>query len=987
MKESAMSARVLLVEDNPIEALEIATFIRAAGFHVDIAVDAESGFARLQSEHFDVLLCDLHLPGENGFAMCRRVRKSDALRSMPVVLLTRHSDPLNLLRGLEAGADGFISKGQSAANICERLNRVLAQQESAASDVQNKKSRLVFLNSEFEINSERSQLLEVLLSGFEDVVLLNTKYEEETAARLKAQKALRDSHAMYLSLVEMLAVGVVRKDVDGIYIFANKMACDILGKWDKEIVGKTDFDLYPREIAKQHRSHDRYTMETGHIHEESLDVDDPISGKRCFRVRRSPVRNVDGQVVGTQATWADITAFKRAESELLQAKEVAEVASLAKSQFLASMSHELRTPLNGVIGMTELLGGTQLDEQQQQFVAACRSSGESLLMLINDILDLSKIEAGKLELDLHEFDLEELVTDTVELMSWRAAKKGLETPCYIDQMRQILVSGDSGRLRQVLVNLLGNAIKFTESGEVAVRLQTHDRHDKRLTVRFAVSDTGIGIPAEQRDRLFESFSQVDSTTTRKYGGTGLGLSISQRLVEMMGGTIGVQSEVGAGSTFWFEVPFDLAAESTNETGDDADDNVSLAGRRVLIVDDNETNRLILFEYAAGWDVEPVVVSSVDEALAAIERAELNGAPFHVVLTDYNMPERDGLDLADELKNHPEMLVLLLSSSDVGLPIDELRERGVHTTLRKPVRRRELHDVIRRALAPEEDTASPGDDNSAVATEARLPFAHILLVEDNNINQMFVQQLLKRQGCTCDTANDGHKATEMVQQSRYDLVLMDCQMPEMDGFEATRRIREMESNGTLDGHLPIVALTANALKGDRDECLDAGMDEYLSKPVQVCEVRSILERFLKEEQQAHTPESAEPGKETASSVPLPIDAKSLLARCLGDLEFAESLLGELESTGLERVESIRHQAAQRDSIGTAEAAHTLKGAAGILCAESVSSLAADIEHAARATELEDIEAMISNLTNEMQRCLDGLPTLRKEMQLLKATSES
>ncbi len=772
------------------------------------------------------------------------------------------------------------------------------------------------------------------------------------------------------------------------FYYVNQGAIDQVGYSADELMQMTAPDIKPEYTEEEFRAllapliqgkQDLLRIETIHRHKDGHDIPVEVSLQYV-----SP----DEETPRFVAVVRDIAVRKQSELALLEAKEEAERANVAKSQFLAGMSHELRTPLNGVIGMTELLAGTELSGKQRQFVDACRNSGESLLQLINDILDFSKIEAGKLDLDFHDFDLEQLVTDTVETMAWRAIHKTLEMPCYVDQVSRLVLKGDSNRLRQILVNLLGNAVKFTETGEVVVRTKTVSRQDDRITIRFSVSDTGIGIPKDKLDRLFQSFSQVDTSTTREYGGTGLGLAISQSLVELMNGRIGVETEEGVGSTFWFEVPFAVVSEST----EDRPDTSPLVGQRALIVDDNETNRIILAEYSTGWGLDSVTTASVDEALAAVDRAEADGSPFHMVLTDYNMPQRNGLELARALKQHPQLVVLLLGSTDIHLNPDELREQGIDAVLRKPLRRNELHEVlcgVIAAIAAETKLSEAADNKSAEMVDTVPLSGHILLAEDNSINQMYMVELMKQLGCTCETVGNGHEAIKAVQQHTYDVVLMDCQMPEMDGFEATRRIRQLEADGLVKGHLPIVALTANAVKGDRQRCLDAGMDDYLSKPVQKHQVISVLQRFFRDAQ--------EPSQETRATIavtneageqsePAPIDSESLLARCFGNLDFACSLLDELESTGWERVEEIRQQAGQENSTGTAEAAHALKGAAGILCAESVEKLAAEIEHAGRSADLDDIEATIQELSCEMQRCLKGLPQLRKKVLSLKQESE-
>ncbi|WP_315853068.1 PAS domain S-box protein [Gimesia fumaroli] len=661
----------------------------------------------------------------------------------------------------------------------------------------------------------------------------------------------------------------------------------------------------------------------------------------------------------------------------------AELANRTKSDFLANMSHELRTPLNGVIGMTELLAGTNLSQRQQEFVDACRNSGESLLKLINDILDFSKIEAGKLELDIHDFDLENLVMDTARTMVWRTAEKKLELPSYVHPESRLVLKGDSYRLRQILVNLLGNAIKFTDTGEIVVRAQSVSRKDDQITIRFSVSDTGIGISKDKLNRLFQSFSQVDASTTRHYGGTGLGLVISQNLVELMGGEIGIESQQGVGSTFWFEIPFTVVSDSRVALPVDS----PIAGKRALIVEDNQTKRTIIQAYMTEWNIESIGTASVDEALDAINNANAENRPFDLIVTDFDMPHRNGLDLAEALKDSPEKMVLLLSSTNVEFTDRELMEYGIDTILRKPIQRHKLYEMICSLFANNGDKqfVSLSHNDPVSQTAKKLPTTRILLAEDNNINLMYVTELMQQLGCMCDTACNGLEAVKAVQQRKYDLILMDCQMPELDGFEATRKIRELESEGRLKGHIPIVALTANAIKGDRERCFEAGMDEYLSKPVQKNQIINVLERILsqKETTVIETPlANAEPTNGEESSVPPPIDAALLLERCFGSLDLAGSLLDELESTGRDRVAEIRQQAEASNAQEMALAAHSLKGATGILCASSLLKLSEEIELAGHESELEGIENLIDHITSEMERCLNNLPQLREEMRLLK-----
>lgn len=652
-----------------------------------------------------------------------------------------------------------------------------------------------------------------------------------------------------------------------------------------------------------------------------------------------------------------------ANNQLIEAKVKAEEASRVKSEFLANMSHEIRTPLNGVLGMAELVLNTELSSEQREYVETLKSSGDSLLGIINDILDFSKVESGKLDLDSVEFSLQDLMSESMKTLAFRAHEKGLELAYEIDAKIADQVIGDPGRLRQILVNLVGNAVKFTLKGEIFVRVELIAQVDRQIDLHFSVTDTGIGIAPEKQNLVFEAFAQADGSTTRQYGGTGLGLAICSRLAGLMGGRIWLESELNKGSTFHFTITLEVAG--THPIVHRSQLAIDLQEIPVLLVDDNATNRRILEEMTKGWGMYPVAVGSGDEALKIIEEAHLEASSFRLAIIDGRMPGMDGFELAERIRRDvrfSDTVIMMLTSASDGEDLKRCRSLGIGTYLLKPIRKSELLAAVRTALGkkPSEGIEQPATSAAASVGCRKL---RILLAEDNPINQKVVARILEKSGHILTIAQNGQEALSMFQARSFDLIFMDVQMPGVDGLTATRQIRELERG--KGSHIPIIALTAHALKGDKERCLQAGMDGYLSKPVSRRAIEEAIAQFVGSERKSCS------AHEESSISTATWDPARALERLGGDEALLNELIGIFLEETPKQLTILDQSIAASDFPLIERTAHTLKGELSYLGLSEIAENCRVLEGLGREQRLAEAVEVLRTLNSELAGAIAAL----------------
>jgi PAS domain S-box-containing protein len=786
------------------------------------------------------------------------------------------------------------------------------------------------------------------------IVLALTAITAVVDRRLTAQAAeLHSTEERYRQLFERSLSGVYQTSLDGKLIDCNEAFARILGFPSREA-------CLSREVTERYAEPAEREAFVARVRAERrlLDFEHRIQradGSWVWVLEHAMLLERPGHPPMLEGTINDITQRKEAEEALRVAMETAAAANRAKSEFLANMSHEIRTPMNGVIGMTELALQTDLTPEQREYLEMVQISAESLLSLINDILDFSRIEARKLEIDTVDFDLTRVLDDLMRTVAPRAHQKGLELAHHTAADVPVALAGDPARLRQVLVNLVSNSVKFTDSGEVVLRVTLDERGGDRATLHFTVTDTGIGIPEEKLKAVFEPFVQADASTTREFGGTGLGLTIASQLTHLMGGRIWLESRVRQGTVAHVTLPFLVRQDAAAEARRDLDD---LRGLRVLVVDDNATNRWILHDVLTHWGMRPTVVGGGGEALAELARAAMQVDPYVLVLLDYHMPGMNGLELARQIQRDPVLastsMFMLLSSVGHTVEAERAATEGLTASLTKPVRQSVLREAILSALARRPQHASAAASGARGSLPARGGALRILVAEDNAVNLRLVSTMLEKAGHLVIAASNGREAVAAATGDRFDAIFMDVQMPEMDGFEATGAIRRAER--ATGGRVPIVALTAHAMKGDREACLAAGMDAYLSKPVRAAELLTTLSRVTGWEWAPEVAVTAEPA----------LDASDVMSRVGGDQALFAEVVSLFREEAPRLVADMRRAVLTGDAKTLERAAHRLRGSLVSLSAKPAAEIAAALETMGRSVSLDAAEARVGDLERELAR---------------------
>ncbi|MBW2609114.1 MAG: response regulator [Deltaproteobacteria bacterium] len=945
--------KILIAEDNSVSRSMLKSMLEKLGYKVLTAEDGLKAWQQFRENDIRMLITDWEMPQMDGLELCRKIRRLKLDHYVYIIILTARSQKKDAIKGLETGADDYITKPLDPEEVHARIRAG---------------QRIVQLENDYEEANRK----------------LKESNKRSTRIAFEAKNAYMELNQVF----DTSADGMWVIDSDFNVLRINERLLMYSGKSKDNAVGNKCHKVFPSPLCHGPGC-PMIRLEKGEARVE-YDIE-----KKCedgtvlpFILTATPLREIDGGLSGIVVNLKDISVRKHAEA-LHKAKVEAEASNMAKSGFLANMSHEIRTPLNGIIGMTELAMETDLDDTQRDLFNVIIKESESLLEIINDVLDFSKIEAGKLEFEKIPFDLKNTLEDLGKSIAYRAEQKGLRFISHLTPDLPTRLIGDPGRLRQILNNLADNALKFTSEGEIAVDAEADEDLGDRVKIRFQVRDTGIGIPKGRQATIFESFTQADGSTTREFGGTGLGTTISKHLAELMGGEIGLESEEGMGSTFWFTAVF------TKQTGQEAipeTREVDQRDMRVLVVDDNPTTRATMKENLTSWSYRPIEAKGGEEALSVLRESVSSEEPFCLILTDFHMTGMDGFDLAREIRSMEDLrsvpIILLTSVGNRG-DGKLCKDIEIEGYLCKPVEPEVLHKVIELVMGLSMGQECKTDrqliTRHTIAEEEKR-HGHILLVEDYPTNQRVAMMHLNEAGYRVDLARNGQEAVDAYSQKTYDLVLMDIQMPVMGGFEATEKIREMETAHSSkltaqrqknneqqpsSSRVPIIAMTAHAMKGYRERCLETGMDDYISKPLKRKGLLAMVEKWIRAQGVRGNDEGKRikvKGEDSLIKVQEgpPMNFEMMLEEFRGDKETLVEILEDFLEDVRGQLGNMRQALADKDAEAIRKQAHAIKGGAANMSAEALSGTAHELEKVGKAGALENGTKVFERLEKEFHR---------------------